>query len=169
MSKKISLAWDNVHEGVQQLWQLSKESFQPDAVLALSGPSSVIAGLAMAAEHRFLPLFTVMLEEREGRGFAFEPTGYRSGETGKWRLHVPEAVFEDPQRRLLIFDDCRITGETSSTLIRMLTEAGFTRENLHLAVLVASDARPESPDAFPDSYWLLSSGAEILFPWGSWY
>ena len=144
------VGWSELQGGAADLLERAEGDFGPEALITLSGPAAVVAHLAMTELRHFYPIYTVMLERLE-RPFRWLPLIERTDETHKWRLYLPDSILQLRDRRVLVLDDCRISGETSDDLWRMLKEAGFSSEKVRFAVLATKRDHLEGPNP-PDYY-----------------
>ena len=165
---KNSLTWREVESGALHLLKKAEATFKPDILLMLSGPGAIITSLGMIQARRFYPVYTAMLEDKRGTLFQCKPKGHIEIATRKWIIHLPEQLFAETDKRIMIIDDCVISGDVQTSMCDFLEKKGFPKENIFFATLVCSQIAIEANKA-PDLYWYLNPHKDLFFPWGRWF
>jgi hypoxanthine phosphoribosyltransferase len=162
-----SITWKEIERGTADIFKKADKDFQPEILLTMSGPGAIITSLAMIQSGRFLPVYTIILEDKTGYSFKDKPKGYIPISTHKWNLYVPEQILNETSKRVMVIDDCVMTGDIKAVVCEFLEDHHFPKENIFFAVLVCSQIAVTTSKA-PHLHWRLSHG-DFYFPWGKWY
>lgn len=165
--RRRSFSWQEVQTGTSEFLKEIIEVFKPDALVSMSGPGSIIANLGMSELKKFYPLYTLMMEDLKNKGFSFKPKGYETITTTKWRIHIPKQLLNEKDKKILILDECTMSGDTNFQVKKFLVENGHEEKNIYHASLVCSEVANFSNKA-PNKYWYLNPHSEFYFPWGRW-
>jgi hypoxanthine phosphoribosyltransferase len=131
----------------------------------------VIAGLAVEATGYLpLPLYTVIQKKEQGRARGTVIPGYpNTAETSTWNLFFPDALKHISHKKLVVIDDCVLTGSLLATVRRMLIhEFKFEEDNIRTAVLVYSEpgVAGHTGGEVPDFAAYRSAVSPFYLPWG---
>ena len=113
---KNSLTWKEVESGSLDLLNRAEAAFKPDILLMTSGPGAIIASLAMIQARRFFPVYTAILEDKRSARFHCEPKGHFKVFTKKWIVHLPEQLCNEVDKRIMVIDDCVISGDVQTAI-----------------------------------------------------
>ena|SRR2546423_2467872 len=166
--QRYSLTWKEVETGSLQLLRESESKFHPDILLMISGPSAIVASLAMIQSRQFFPVYTAVLENKRELLFKYKPKGHTEISTTKWNIYLPEQLCREVDKRILVIHDCVMSGDVQATICHFLLEKGFPRDHIFLATLVCSELAFESKKA-PDYHWYKNPHKDLYFPWGRWF
>jgi len=166
--ERVSFGWDDIETGTIDLLKAVERCFHPDALLITSGPPAIVGSIAMVQSGRFLPTYLGVQEDKRGYQFNNPLPNHKIISTEKFNIHIPESIFLDTSKKLLILQDCVISGDSLAGIVNMLIAGGYPRGNIHTAALVCSQIARDSNKA-PDHYWFPSPYSEFYFPWGKWY
>jgi hypothetical protein len=146
------------------------KKFEPDALVLLSGPGALVGSMAMSTLGCFMPVYNILLEDKLGKSFKKAPKGYITATTDKWNIYVPRAIFDkDAYKKLLVFTDCDISGDTNKAVRNLLLKKGIENDNIYLTSLVCSKIAQSTKKEIVDDKWLLTDHTTFYFPWGEWY
>jgi hypothetical protein len=146
----------------------AERDFKPELLLMMSGPGGIVTNLAMVKSGRFYPIYTAMLENKKIPTFSFAPKGYTKISTKKWNIYLPDVIFEESSKRILIIDDCVMSGDVQSTVRNFFSDKGISETNFMFASLVCSKIAQPASKA-PEIYGYLNPHGEFYFPWGEWH
>lgn len=163
-----SFTWDDVETGALDILKRAEKDFRPHILLMVSGPGGIVTSLAMVRSGRYYPVYTAMLEDKRGPLFPSKPAGYTEVSTQKWNIYLPNILSGENEKRVLIIDDCVMSGDLQAAVRRFLLDHGFAKQNIFFATLICSKIAMQSNKA-PDIYWYLNPHGEFYFPWGSWF
>jgi hypothetical protein len=163
-----SLDWKEVECGSLHLLKKAEGVFRPDILLMTSGPGAIIASLAMIQARRFFPVYTAILEDKRSESFQCKPKGHIKLSTRKWVIYLPEQLCDETDKRIMIIDDCVISGDVQTAICEFLEHKGFPKNNIFFATLVCSQIAIESNKA-PNLYWYVNPHKDLFFPWGRWF
>ncbi|WP_025146352.1 hypothetical protein [Pedobacter jeongneungensis] len=139
--------------------------FRPDVIFA---PGLRGATFANVLENEFIKdSLPVMVGISTWSNFDYfdNVVGYRILTTKKWQLLIPELLFVDTQRKLLIVDDFAMTGDFLSILKEELIKHGYLPHNLKSITIATTRVAIENKTA-PDLYWRENVDSNFFFPWG---
>jgi len=163
-----SLTWKDIESGSLFLLREAEKRFRPEVLLTTSGPGAIVANLAMSQARRFYPIYTIMLEDKRSGAFKLKPKGHVELSTHKWLIHLPEQLCQEVNKRVLIMDDCVMSGDVQAAICGFLETKGFPRKNIFFATLVCSQIASETKKA-PNLHWHLNPHKDLFFPWGRWF
>jgi hypoxanthine phosphoribosyltransferase len=163
-----SLTWQQVASGSLYLLREAEKQFRPDILLTTSGPGAIVANLAMSQARKFYPIYTIILEDRRSGRFKLKPKGHEELFTPKWVIHLPEQLCQETDKRILIIDDCVMSGDVQRAICEFLEAKGFPKKKIFFATLVCSQIATETEKA-PNLYWQINSHKDLFFPWGRWF
>ena len=66
--------------------------------------------------------------------------------TEKFNIYIPKTLCVDTSKKVLILQDCVITGDSLAGMVRFLEASGFSRTNICTATLVCSQIALESKE-----------------------
>jgi hypoxanthine phosphoribosyltransferase len=166
IAKKVrNFNWADIEAGIKFLSSRTMRDFQPDLILCSSGGSAgIIANLFLTYTDKFIPLYIGVSKKRDAE-FTSKPAFNAFYETSRWITFLPEAIFDDVNKKILILDDVVLTGETLHKMVELLLSNGFKRRNIRTATLFATEIAITSNRA-PDIYWFKLSDSGFYFPWG---
>jgi len=165
---KNALTWKEVESGSLDLMKKAEAKFKPDILLMTSGPGAIVASLAMIQTRRFFPIYTAILEDKRSAPFQCQPKGHIKLSTRKWVVHLPEQLRNETHKRILVMDDCVISGDVQTAICEFLEENGFPKKNIFFATLVCSQIAIDTNKA-PDLHWYTNPHKDLFFPWGKWF
>lgn len=165
---KNSLTWKEVETGSLDLLRKAEATFKPDILLMTSGPGAIVASLAMIQARRFFPIYTAILEDKRSALFQCKPKGHIQLFTRKWVIHLPEQLCKEAAKRIMIIDDCVISGDVQTAVCEFLEKNGFPKKNIFFATLVCSQIAIDTNKA-PDLHWYTNPHKDLFFPWGRWF
>lgn len=163
-----SLTWREVESGSLFLLREAEKRFRPDILLTTSGPGAIVANLAMCQTRRFYPIYTAILEDNRSTRFKLKPKGHVELSTHKWIIHLPEQLCIESDKRILIIDDCVMSGDVQAAICGFLESRGFPKKNIFFATLVCSQIASETKRT-PNLHWRLNPDKDLFFPWGRWF
>lgn len=91
--------------------------------------------------------------------------GYKVLTTKKWQLLIPELLFSDTKKKLLIVDDFAMTGDFLFILKDELIKYGYKPYNIKSITIATTRLAIENNTA-PDLYWRKNADSNFFFPWG---
>lgn len=155
--------WADIAFGVRKIGRTAFRDFQPDLMLSLSGPGSIVSNLILIDTVRYMPLYVGISERNPPPAGGCRPNYQRTVATSRWITYVPDDVFRFASQRILICDDCVITGDTLARLVALLVENGFPRENIRTASLFVTELALAA-GLGPDVYWMKVQDSEFYLP-----
>ena len=159
--------WEDVEHGVRWL-RNQLIDFRPDLLLSISGPGSIVSHLLVSRASIRVPVYTAVSRRLDETVPLCEPTCRHRVTTSKWEIYIPDDVFRFRDARILICDDCVLSGDTLSGIVDILTKQGFKKENIFTMALIATELAINSHKG-PDSYWFKCADSEFYMPWGKSY
>lgn len=156
--------WDDISIGIKSLNNRIFHDFKPDLLLSISGPGSIISNLLLAQTSNYVPLY-VGISKKLSESFDCAPSYKHSISTSKWMTYIPDELFKFKNRRILICEDCVLSGDTMSQLVNVLINNGFRRENILTMSLFVTEVALSSNKG-PDIYWYKLPDSEFYLPWG---
>ena len=165
---RIFFTWADVERGASDLLKSVDKVFQADVLLMTSGPPAIVGSIAMVQSDRYLPVYLGIQEDKRGPLFACPPSDHAIVATEKFNIYIPKTLCADTSKKVIIFQDCVISGDSLVGLVRFLEDAGFARNNICTASLVCSQIALDSGKG-PDMHWYATPHSEFNFPWGKWY
>lgn len=156
--------WDDISIGIKSLNNRIFNDFKPDLLLSISGPGSIISNLLLAQTANYAPLY-VGISKKVSENFSCIPSYKHSISTSKWITYIPDELFKFKNRRVLICEDCVLSGDTMSQLVNILINNGFRRENILTMSLFVTEVAMSSNKG-PDIYWYKLPDSDFYLPWG---
>lgn len=166
--ERRSITWPEIQAGAVELLEKAMAAHHPDCIVMMSGPSALIASIAMTQLKCYIPTYLVAMEDKDARPGPSELAEYRCIDTPKWWFHVPSALLNRTTSRLLVIDDSVIHGDSSQGLRTLLESCGFDAKNVYYASLLCSKIARDARRA-PDFSWLIVEPPDFYYPWGLWY
>lgn len=170
VDRPIVFEWDALQSKIPRLVRRVSREFNPNAILSMSGPGSVLAALALRLFDGDPPLFVAVTFPKKpmlsAAGDSFDEVARSAGwttlETSRWLIHLPNALTHMPAgSRVLLLDD-RVVGGNAQRLAReTLTALGF--EVKTAALVVHPDVQPQV------DYSEETTAHDFTFPWGGKY
>ncbi len=157
--------WKDVEAGIEELSRKIFNEFEPDAMLSLSGPGSIIANLLLTKTAKFVPLYLGISRKIDADDFTFEPQWSKSIRTTRWKTYIPDEIFKLTDKKIVVIEDTVITGDTMTEIVRILTENGIKRENILTVALFTTELATTSNKG-PDVYWFKLPESNFYLPWG---
>lgn len=157
--------WDDVETGVKHLNKEISNRFNPELILTISAPGAIVANLFVTHRFEITPVYVgITLHKEDPRSLSFT-TDHHIITTSKWRIAVPNALLRHREKNLLVLDGSVITGDAMDSLLHLLKENGFDRNNLLTASLITTDVALRAGKG-PDIYWHSVPDCEVYMPWG---
>lgn len=165
-------SWHDVEHGVDFIRKQSFQNFLPDLIITVSIPGRIVADLLAIRSMDITPHYAGIPIKKDG---SF-PLEMRSNErilkTSKYTVVLPNDIFKDTGKKLLILDSAVVTGDTLQNLISILIDNGFKKENIKSATLIATDLAIKSQKG-PDYFCYSVPDTNYYLPWGNftvaWY
>lgn len=142
--------------------------YRPDAVVCFRGPSTIVASIVIELAHYVAPLYVVGIAKATDESAFSGVPGYKYMETTKWHLYIPESLFAVPSRRLLLIDDCVISGDSLHALRTILIQSGYQKENIQTASIICTNVAKETKKS-PDHCYFFLENTTFHLPWGKGY
>jgi hypoxanthine phosphoribosyltransferase len=170
-----SYSWDDIKRGAEEVAKriYINEELQVDAVLTFPGASSIFCGYVM----RLLPLEVFMRLPLYTAIFVDAHTSVSERSTYYWPVHcklftilLPRELIEDPLKRIVVIDDCILTGGAMDKLVEFFTER-HNRDNVQFACCICFVGRSLANSQLPEIIGLpdLDNQIKIGLPWGDSY
>lgn len=167
--EKQRFSWADVEDGCRALNRKALKRYKPDLIVCFSGPSSIIANLMIQLSDYFVSVYVSILQKSgTGRRDQFSLDNYQTIVTSKWRLHIPSEVFADTSKKVLLVDDCVISGDSLALLKKTLLDNGFSNDKVRSCCLICSNIAKETNKA-PNYYQYLLENSVFYLPWGKGY
>lgn len=161
-----TFSWSHIITGVRDLAKKTKE-FNPDVILSLSGPGAIVANLLMVESSNYLPMFLGLSERKSAQQSFSKDIPYEHFiETTRWKTYLPDSFLMLNDKKVLICDDCVISGDTLHLIINKLITCGFKKENIMTASLFVTHVALDTNKG-PDKYWFEVVNSKFYLPWGS--
>lgn len=157
--------WEDIEQGAPQLLKRTLKNFRADAVITMSGPGAIVANLAVRGLGRELPVLTIQARHPKSPDFNIDLGDVVEVKTSRWIYYVPEFFLRYVDQRLIIMDDCTVTGDTLRQIVKIFVDRGFDRKNIRTCVLVTTQLALDANQA-PDMYGYLVSDSNFYMPWG---
>jgi adenine/guanine phosphoribosyltransferase-like PRPP-binding protein len=165
--QRRSFTWRDIQIGATELLRREIQHFRPDLMLVPSGPGAAVASIAMTELRHFIPTYTIVLRN-PSEPFHGDLKDCYQTKSGRWEIFIPKSVLTDKTRRILVFDDCVMTGDTLSAIRQLIESKGIDAAQLRCICLVCSRIAADGNKS-PDAFWHQHDDAEFYFPWGKWY
>jgi hypoxanthine phosphoribosyltransferase len=157
--------WSDIHMAARNQITEAIEKFQPEMIVTMAGPGAIVPNIAMRETKEYLPIFTIWVRHPAAPEFLIEPLNHHKVLTSRWIYYVPKFIFSYTDRRILLFDDCVVTGDTLQKIVDLLVEKGFSRDNILTSALVTTEIALDSGKA-PDIYTYVVPDGNFYMPWG---
>ena len=157
--------WDDIGLGIKSISKDVFEEFKPDLLLSISGPGSIISNLLLAQTSNYVPLYVGVSRRLDEQVPRCTPNYRHKVTTSKWEIYIPDEIFKFTNRKVLICDDCVLSGDTLSGLVNVLTNNGFDRRNILTMALFVTELAISSNKG-PDMYWFKVPDREFYMPCG---
>jgi len=165
-NRNIRFDWDDVQLGARKLAQSIFKNFSPEIVFCSSGPSALVANLMLTEIDRYLPVY-VGFSQRIDRADLCLTSSYQIEIiTTKWKTYLPNEVFLLKDKKVLIIEDCIITGDTIKELLGVFLARGFKRENILVASLIVTDYAINANKGPDTHYYKVTDSSVFYMPWG---
>jgi orotate phosphoribosyltransferase len=168
-SKTASYAFEDIMAGARQAARKAFKQPPADVVLTFPGASSIFAGCVLVTlrdPQRFLriPVYTAIFKELDERG---PFNGFRVATTTRFKVLVPEALFNGRHNRVVVIDDTTISGGTMDEL-RKLLESHFGKGNVKFASCICHRSLAFGNRTRPEIIGLprLEKEEKFPMPWG---
>ncbi len=145
-----------------------EESFEPDLILTMSGPGSIVACLTMQISDRHVPVVHCVTFPRRPKRKATETAFAAAAEkcawyvlqTATWNVYLPNVVTcMELGSKILIFDDRVNSGTTHNLMRTYLENVGYVVET---AAMVRRSISGEAVN-----YFGTTLDGQFFMPWGS--
>src|SRR5690606_40046334 len=108
--------WEHAHLGIRRLAIKIFKNESPQILFCSSGPSAIVANLLMIEANTYVPLFLGLSEKTNKDDFDPPKTHDIVVETSNWTTYIPNEIIKLKHQRLLIVEDCVISGDTLTAL-----------------------------------------------------
>ncbi|WP_328502281.1 SIR2 family protein [Streptomyces sp. NBC_00457] len=162
-----TLGWDTLSAQLGRLHRRITRDFQPDLIVAMSGPGNFAPAYCLRHSADDPPLFSaVTFPRRPGRsshnllfGEIARDDGWFHYESDKWDVFLPPLVGKFPKgARALIFDDRVINGRVQAWVADLLKDFGY--EVRRAAIVVHPKSAPNV------NFYEKEIEGDFTFPWG---
>lgn len=144
---------------------LKGKKYKPDIIYTPGAKSALLAEL-LSQKFTHEPLVIVGSLEWKDTGLNEIDIGQsKFFESSKWKIILPEILFSNTDRKILVVDDIAMSGEGLSAIVNILKTNGFSKENIQTSTLVCTSVAIASKKS-PDYYWRKTDGTTFYFPWG---
>lgn len=157
--------WDDIHMAARNQIIEAIRKFYPEMIVTMAGPGAIVSNIAMQEVKDYLPIFTIEARHPDAPEFPIKLPDHYKVSTSRWIYYVPEDIFGYIDRRVLLFDDCAVTGDTLQGVVGLLVERGFSRDNIFTSALVTTETAVDSGKA-PDIYTYVVPDGNFYMPWG---
>ncbi len=157
--------WKDIEIGIEELSKKIFNNFNPDVLLSLSGPGSIIANLMLTKTAKYIPLYVGISRKINTKDFSFEPQISKTITTSRWKTYIPDEIFKLINKKIAIIEDTVITGDTLNELVKVLTKNGIKRKNILTVALFATELALSSNKG-PNVYWIKLQDSDFYLPWG---
>lgn len=142
--------------------EINKE-FKPDFCFTPGLSGATFAHLLVGELTSQLPTYV-------GRTYPLEKVpsseeGKHYIDTTKWRVAIPDEIFNFTDKRVLVIDDFAMSGDFLQNLKDCLIKAGFAPENIRSATIAATRVAYKGHKG-PDYVWMRPDNDDFFFPWG---
>ncbi|MFE3846179.1 phosphoribosyltransferase family protein [Thermoplasmatota archaeon] len=158
--------WKDVEIGIEEISNKIFKKFQPDVLLSLSGPGSIVANLMLTKTAKFIPLYVGISKKINSKDFTFEPQKMKTITTTRWKTYIPDEIFKLNNKRIVIIEDAVITGDTLNKLVNVLIKNGIKRKNI-LTISLFTTELAVSSNKGPNIYWIKQKDSDFYLPWGN--
>jgi len=157
--------WDDVLTGVKTVSKQVSRDSRPDLMLSVSGPGSIVSNLLLTETSTHVPLYVAISQRADETQHPCRPHYRVTMQTTKWRTYIPDDVFAFKDKRILVCDDCVLSGDTMAALTKVLVDNGFERRNITTMALFVTDVA-RSANKAPDFFWFEVPDSDFYLPWG---
>lgn len=158
--------WEQVHLGTRRLAIKVFRSHKPEIIFCSSGASAIVANLLMIEANTYVPLFLGLSEKNKKDDFVPPETHSIVVKTTNWTTYIPNELAKLKNQKLLIVEDCVISGETLFALKDKFSSLGFENEKVITMALVVSDFALEAKKGPDLKYYNPHGMQNIYLPWG---
>lgn len=162
---RYRFSWPDIHTGIGMIAKRGINRFKPDIVVSFSGPAGAVANLAMTEAKQFLPFYCLMILDKDNDVFSFTPDDCFAIETTKWKIFVPNDLLRRPACKVLIIDDCTVSGDTIQAVTQLLINRGFQKGRILTCTVICSQIAVNTAKA-PDFCCYVVDHATFYVPWG---
>ena len=167
--QKRSLDFEDMLAGAKEIKAAIQESgFAPEIIFT---PGLRGATFANLLEDEFIgatqPVIVgITFFNKSGSNYFDNINGYQLIITERWQLLIPDLLFTQNKKRLLIVDDFALTGDFLSMLKKKLVDDyGFEVRNIRTATLATTNVAVAARYA-PNFFWYKALDPNFYFPWG---
>lgn len=162
-----SLTWEEVCGYLGRLFNRLYRDYQPDIVVAMSGPGNFAPAYCMKHDTNDTPVVcAVTFPSRMPKSVSEQQfltaagaAGWIHQRTSRWDIYLPNVINYLPLgTKILLFDDRVVTGEAQRRMALLLTSKGF--EVKRAALIIHPQVEHEM------DYYELALEGEYYFPWG---
>lgn len=144
---------------------LKGENFQPDIIYTPGSKSAILAEL-ISQKFTHEPIVIVGSLEWKDTGLnQIEVANSKVFESNKWKIIIPEILFSNTDRKILVVDDIAMSGYGLFEIVKILKDNGFNEDNVKTSTLVCTSVAIASKKS-PNYYWRKTDGTIFYFPWG---
>jgi hypoxanthine phosphoribosyltransferase len=168
---KYRFSWEDVEKSAHYLANTCLGKFGAEAIVTFSGPGAIIANLAMILHKQMIPIYTVLdlrhlpRDSPAKKGSQIFLVGYTEYETHRRRILIPESLLKERLfTKIVVLDDCMISGEAIQVVIKQLLAIGYDRKQILVGCAVVSKSVLDS-DRKPDRFWECVANENYHFPW----
>ena len=157
-------SWDDIQNGIAFLNNKVWKEFNPDIILAISGPGAIVAYLVSNQYKDFVPVLLTPYHRTKiqpEKDYFFE----NSFSSSKFTAYLTEDLRNYIGKKILVIDDTVITGHLTTEAKKALVEFGFRKEDIKALCLFTSKTAITS-DMSPDYFWMEMTEDEYYLPWG---
>lgn len=163
---KHMVGWKQIHRWTKKLAKEVFVEYKPELIYCSSGPSAIVANLLMAEGGQFVPIY-IGLSELDARDDFVPPASHDiTVKSHGWTTYIPKGITDLKDKRLLIVEDCVLTGFTLLELIETFKTQGFNANRIKSASLVVTDNAVKKGRA-PSFFAHQQKSHDIEFPWGN--
>lgn len=161
-----TFSWHDIHTAARSQMRAALKEFHPGIIVTMSGPGAIVANIAMQEEPDcYLPIFMIDARHLHAPEYCVKLSDRYLVSTSRWMYYIPENLFQYKDTRILLFDDCVVTGDTLHMIVNLFIEKGFSKENIRTAALVTTEIALQSAKG-PDFYTYVVPDGNFYMPWG---
>ena len=163
----VTLGWETLNTQLGRLHRRISRDFQPDLIVAMSGPGNFAPAYCLRHSPDDPPLFCAVTfprrPDRSRHNITFTEIAQEEGwfhyESDKWDVFLPDLIAKFPKgSRALVFDDRVISGRVQSWAADLLE--GFGYEVRRAALVVHPNTAPSV------NFYERVIESDFTFPWG---
>ena len=164
---KNRYSWQDIDQASRALGIYLKRHFKPDVVICFSGPSAIVANLAMETAAFCAPVIIISTRRRTRKGFdLYEKLDDIEVITStKWVLSVPKLLFCFSSSKVCIVEDAIITGDSLLLIKALLLKKGFRSDLIKTYAVICTQVAKDA-DKASDKAYFHTTDTEFYFPWG---